>query len=457
MNVRPHTLVAISGLAVALSLPVLAEVTPEDAAELGDSLTLFGAVRAGNAEGTIPEYSGGLAKPPTGTGLDADGWLQDPFPDDKPLFRISSANVDQYADKLSEAQIHMLKTKPDYYMDIYPSRRTATYPDWVLENTRRNATTCKAIADGLALAPECVGGIPFPIPKTGLEMMWNQLTAYSGDVGWHGPESNFWSIDSKGTRTLNANLNSYTEKPYWMRQRKDKPEAIYSRTFSMFNGPARDAGRGALTNDYINPVEHPRDAWSYSTGQRRVRKAPEFAYDTPNPAGGGVMLYDEVFLFSGKLDRFDWTFDGVKEIFIPYNNYRYYGKECRGDAKIGPAHVNPACERWELHRVRVVTGTLKSGMRHTYSKRRYYWDEDTLNGGIYEAWDHGGGLYRYGYNFTAPRYELPAPSYIPAFVIYDFNRGGYTLQSDMVKPVVAVEPRSERELSPNTLAGSGVR
>ncbi|MBI5443343.1 MAG: hypothetical protein HY900_19275, partial [Deltaproteobacteria bacterium] len=42
----------------------LAAVSAEEAKRLGGTLTLFGAEKAGNKEGSIPEYTGGLTKLP---------------------------------------------------------------------------------------------------------------------------------------------------------------------------------------------------------------------------------------------------------------------------------------------------------------------------------------------------------------------------------------------------------
>ena len=119
----------------------MAAVSPEEAAQIGKTLTAFGAIQAGNAEGTIPAYTGGLTKAPADFKPDSGFWT-DPFRDEKPLFRITAQNMAQYADKLSEGQKEALKKFPEYYFDIYPSHRTTAYPKDVLEATTRNATTC---------------------------------------------------------------------------------------------------------------------------------------------------------------------------------------------------------------------------------------------------------------------------------------------------------------------------
>jgi hypothetical protein len=62
-NVFSRGAVAASLLLALLPLSAQAKVSPEEAAKLGidgTELTPAGAVRAGNADGTIPAWSGGL-------------------------------------------------------------------------------------------------------------------------------------------------------------------------------------------------------------------------------------------------------------------------------------------------------------------------------------------------------------------------------------------------------------
>ena len=60
---------------------------------------------------------------------------------------MTGKNVDQYADKLSDGTKEMLKRFPSFRLDVYPTRRSAAYPDWVVENMKKNAAgRCKLIA-----------------------------------------------------------------------------------------------------------------------------------------------------------------------------------------------------------------------------------------------------------------------------------------------------------------------
>ena len=121
---------------------------------------------------------------------------------------------------------------------------------------------------------------------------------------------------------------------------------------------------------------------------RRVRRAPEVVYDTPTPAYDSLETSDDFDVFNGALDRYDWKLLGKKEIYVPYNDYVLQDPKYQYTDLIKQLTLNPDAERWELHRVYVVEGTLKSSARHIYSKRVYYLDEDSwyiLMGDLYDG------------------------------------------------------------------------
>lgn len=432
---------------VLLGIAATALAAGPDAQELGKSLTQFGAIKAGNAEGTIPAYEGGYTKIPEGFKPDSGFWV-DPFKDEKPLFRIDATNVDKYADKLSEGQKMMLKKFPDYYFDIYPTHRTTAYPKDVLDATVRNGSATCILKEGLAVDPACRGGLPFPLPKTGNEVMWNQQLRFRVGHGYSTTSSsNSWVIDANGVVTKSAEQATFEEAPWYQVNQADRDPMMYSRVFSLNGYPARRAGEVVGLNDYLDPGAKPRRSWSYSPGQRRVKLAPEFNYDTPVASQGGVTLFDELQMFSGAQDRFDYKLVGRKEMYIPYNDYKFYFDAKQEDQFKGH-HVNPALERWELHRVWVVEATLKPGMRHVYSKRTYYLDEDTFGAGLYDAWDKSGALYRSIFLGGIQMYDKTIP-YNVKNVVYDFNKGMWALLNDGLKGGYKISdtPRPEREMN----------
>lgn len=441
----------IAAAVLTAGLPALAAVSAEEAKQLGTTLTEFGAIKAANADGSIPAYTGGLTKAPPGFTADSGFWV-DPYKEEKPLFRIDAKNAEKYADKLTEGQKAVLKKFPSYYIDVYPTHRTAAFPKRVLDATVRNAASCKSAKEGLAIDRACRGGIPFPIPKTGNEAMWNQTLRYQGDTSITTSASRSWVVDSSGRPTLTAQQQTLQEFPFYQVEMADRDPDMGYRTFSISQSPARRAGEMTGLVDYIDPVEKPRRAWSYTPGQRRVKLSPEFAYDTPVASMGGVALFDELFVFSGKMDRFDFKLVGKKEMFIQYNGYKNAYDCPTIETALKPQHVNPECERWELHRVWVIEATLKPGQRHVYSKRIYYFDEDLTGAGNYDAFDQSGQLYRVLFQSTAPIYDKSIP-FSAKNVTYDLNKGMYAYVNDVTIGGFKVQPKAltERELNPEAI------
>ena len=408
-----------------------AGLTADEIKRLGADLTPWGAEKAGNKDGSIPPYTGGVdpkAFKVTVVGKKENGieWKKysDPFAADKPLYSINASSMDKYADKLDEATKLMLKRYPNTYrIDVYPTRRSAVYPKFVVDNTLLNAQTAVLESEGLGLTG-AYGGIPFPIPKTGNEVIWNWTLRNLGRLTSSGKQET-WYVDSSGTRILaNAGTN-HTESPYYdpnigrenYLKQNNPPIILINGSYS---SPARMAGNENVYNERIGKV-YERKAWSYVQGQRRVRVAPDLAYDTPIVQNGGVLVFDDSGLFWGAMDRFDFKLIGKKEMYIPYNTYKemYWTP---AEVAAGKNHQNPDTARWELHRVWVVESTLKPGFRHLYSKRVYLIDEDYA-GGLQYSYDAAGKLYRSIQSVSNPLPEGVNSS--QGYWAYDFVAGVY--------------------------------
>ncbi|SFC40687.1 DUF1329 domain-containing protein [Massilia yuzhufengensis] len=447
MNIKRLIIGSLAGMAV-LAPAAQAQVTADEAKQLGAALTQLGAVKAANKEGTIPAYTGGLQKAPGGFKAGSGVWA-DPFKDEAAVLRIDAKNYQQHGDKLSDGQKELFKKHPGFYMDVYPTHRTAAVPERVLANTVRNATTCKTAKGGLAVDQACRGGIPFPIAKTGNEMMWNQQLRYKADTTTRSSRS--WVVDSSGKAVMTSQQQTFEETPYYHEDLDGRDDQMYWRTYSVTSAPIRKAGEVTGLMDFLDPTQKPRRAWSYAPGQRRIKLAPEFSYDTPVASMGGVTLFDELFVFSGQMDRFDFKLVGKKEMYVPYNAYKlYFG--CGVEEQFKEKYPNPACWRWELHRMWVVEATLKQGFRHAYAKRTYYIDEDSYGAMLYDAYDRSGQLYRSIFNSMIQLYDVDAP-YTVKNVIFDFNKGMYALVNDGLVGGygVVAKPRSNRDLNPEAI------
>ena len=444
-------------VAAAIANTSWAAVTADEAKQIGTTLTAVGAEKAGNKDGTIPAYTGGLTAAPAGF-QKGSTFRADPFADEKPRLSITAKDVAAQGDKLTEGTKELLKRYNTMRVDVYPTHRTASVPQRVLDNTLKNATGAKTIEGGDALE-NVLAGYPFPIPKTGSEAIWNHLLRYSG-LGYDGSRYENWNVDSAGVPTLAVRADAFWAWPIYDAKRTGAISATEPFWYNklMYVGPTRRNGEALLLIDYVNPLKQPRRAWQYLPGQRRVRLAPDLAYDTPNPGAAGAGTYDDVSVFNGAIDRYDWKLVGKREMYVPYSSYRVtYGKDAAALTK--PHHLNPDLVRWELHRVWVVEATLKPGKRHIYAKRTFFLDEDTWTALASDQYDASGKLYRSSFAFQSQSYDVQAP-FADTFAIYDFSSGAYNITGLFgtyggLKYMTEL-PR-DTAWTPDALAGAGLR
>ena len=384
-----------------------AAVSAVDAQALKSTLTPMGAERAGNADGSIPAWTGGYTQVPGG--FQEGRRAFDPFKDDKPLYTVTAANMSQYADKLTDGVKQLLKDNPQTFkLDVYPTRRTAAAPQWVYDNTLKNATQATLEADGLVVKG-AYGGVPFPIPKSGSEVMWNHQTLWRGEATH--TKYKVWTTTTDGQRVLATAAIDEGQYPYYYKELSAEaaPNPNYMLAIQLTYAPAFRAGEALMVHNVTDYVKG-RTLWQYLAGQRRVRRAPSINFDTPNAVASGVNFVDETFGGAGSPERYDWKLIGKKEMLIPYNNNALLS---HGDEEVmDKRHVKPAFMRWELHRVWVVEATLKSGKRHAVPKRMFYYDEDNWGNASIDGWDAEGTLWR-----TALTTPFAAPD-IPATVNY---------------------------------------
>jgi len=418
---KHHTQLALAAIAstvIGFSSLAAAAVSSADAEKLKTTLTPFGAEKAGNKEGTIPAWTGGYTTPIPG--FKNGGKRGDPFAAEKPLFSITSKNMAQYADKLSDGSKALLQKFPETYrLDVYPTHRTAAAPQWVYDNTFKNATQVQLVETPFGPRPKGpLGGMPFPIPKTGEEVIWNHLVSWRGEAFHLDFQSILVTAAGQKVPTTDGMMdmdNTYYNKT------ADAPRDDPYYTVRLINaGPPIRAGEAIVGR--INSVGDDQ-AWVYLTGQRRVRKLPNPCCDTPSPSSAGVMSFDDIDVFAGRIDRFDWKIIGKKEIYIPYNDNKFLQPDKSDDVLLA-RHLNPDHVRWELHRVWVVEATLKAGQRHQAAKSVYYIDEDTWGAVLGDRWDANGQLWKSNWQMRMVMPDVPATGGV-TFGFYDLLSGVY--------------------------------
>jgi hypothetical protein len=438
-------------VAACTALCAHAAVTADEAKAIGTTLTAVGAEKAANKDGTIPAYTGGLTQPPAGYKA-GDGIRPDPFASEKPRLTIDAKSMAQHADKLTEGTKALLQKYPTFRVDVYPTHRSVAFPKFVAENTAKNALQAKTLNDGRSMEG-AHAGFPFPIPKNGYEAMWNHLVRFNGQA-YEAKYRNL-NVDASGRATLATEGVSTQEYPFWDTTKASSD--TFWRIKLAYTGPARRAGEALMLVDPLDIGTKDRRAWMYLPGQRRVKVAPDLAHDTPNPGTAGATTFDDTFIFNGSMDRFDFKLVGKKELFVPYNAYKaVYG--AKQDELLKPNHLNPDFVRWEQHRVWVVEATLRPGKRHVYAKRTFYLDEDSWAAIASDEYDARGQLYRTGFAYTAPSYDVPAP-YTDMFGHYDLVSGVYSLTGFIAETggLRHTKPLAEREWSADALAGAGIR
>ncbi len=446
-------------LALAVSLAsgtVWAKISPEEASRLGKDLTPLGAEKAGNADGSIPDWTGGITTPPSG--FKAGDFHPDPFKDDPVLFTITAENYKQHAELLSEGQMKMFAAYPDTFkMPVYKTHRSASVPEFVYKATFENATRAELLDEGNGIKGAAMG-IPFPIPRDGVEAMWNHILRYRGEaVKRYGGQV---AVTARG----DYNLIGFDEELLIQYAKPGAtPDALLeSNILFMFKQkvtqPARLAGTALLVHETMDQIKEPRKAWTYNTGQRRVRLAPNIAYDTPGTAADGLRTTDDFDMFNGAPNRYNWELKGKKEMYVAYNNYKLHGDDIKYKDMIMPGHINPEFTRWEKHRVWVVEANLKEGYRHVYQKRVFFIDEDSWQIQVADMYDNRGDLYRVAFAYGVNYYEVPT-HWSTLDVVHDLNSRRYLamgLDNEERIYDFSIRPQ-EVEFTPQALRREGVR
>ncbi|WP_282343321.1 DUF1329 domain-containing protein [Pseudomonas sp. PS02288] len=438
-----------------LATSVMAAVSADEAAKLNTTLTPVGAERAGNADGSIPAWTGGL---PTNAGaVDSKGFLADPFSAEKPLFTITAQNVEQYKAKLSPGQLAMFKRYPETFkMPVYPSHRSATLPEKVLAAAKANASKTNLVQGGNGLENFQTAN-PFPIPQNGLEVIWNHITRYRG--------GSVRRLVTQATPQPNGSYSLvYFQDEFVFRdQLKDydasKPSNVLFYFKQRVTAPSRLAGNVLLVHETLDQVKEPRLAWLYNAGQRRVRRAPQVSYDGPGTAADGLRTSDNLDMFNGAPDRYDWKLIGKQELYIPYNSYKLDSPELKYADIIKAGHINQDLTRYELHRVWHVTATLKSGERHIYAKRDFFIDEDTWQAAVIDHYDGRDSLWRVAEAHSQYYYDKQVPWYTLE-TLYDLQSGRYLalgMKNEEKKAYDFGYSASESDFTPAALRQAGVR
>ena len=370
----------------------------------------------------------------------------DPFFEDEIIFTIDQNNYINYAKNLlTPGQLEMFKTYPETFkINIYQSRRSCAVPKEVTELTTQNAI----LTDQGEGIKGVVGSIPFPEPFEALHHVWNHILRYRG-VEIFG-SSPFYIINPDGSITYGA--GEAIAKNYWNPfVRNDK--GLQGMLMTKVTHPPRLADASALVIESLNALATPRRAWVYNPGTRRVRRAPDIAYDYKPSASQGLTTTDQFDGFNGAKDRYNWTSKGVQLRLMPYNAYKFH--ETPIEEILTPYHVNQDYLRYELVNVNVVQADLKKDKRHILPHRTMYFDLDSHNMIVEETFDDNDNIMAYREFPIINYYDQPMCLSIHS-ATYDFATRRYQLQNVRSIDIPKIQwrlkkPHNEKMFTPEGL------
>jgi tetratricopeptide (TPR) repeat protein len=414
---------------VAIDVPVIsASLSPasspgQPAVELSsaDGLTPIGAVQSANADGNIPAWTGGITPDRWPAGFSRGQRLRDPYPGDKPLFVITAANAAQYRGKLTAAHQTLFARYPSYKMQVYPTRRSVSFPPAIYDATQRNQGKARLVGSDSLQGARL--GFPFRKPDSGVEIMWNHRTRYRGD-----------SVVAKSTQVVVEPSGKFsdrldlTERVLFRYGNIKSPVDIMQDNILLYYiGAYSNRGNQNITvlaHETADSVRDPRNIWVVPPGLRRMFRIPPVGYDQPFVGSGGMYFVDMIDMYNGAFDRYVWKLLGQREFIIPYNAYRISDGSYKYEQLLTPKHFNQDATRYELHRVWVIEATERTGKKHSFGKRVFYVDEDSWTVVMVDNHDREGRPWRFQEGHLVARYDSQTPFCVPV-VTYDLKDGRY--------------------------------
>lgn len=413
--VKPLMLMALT----ALAFNAHAKVDSVQAGRIGQDLTPLGAERAGNTAGTIPEWTGGIITPPANYMVGMHHL--DPFAADRPLFSVKQQNLEQYRAQLPVGLQRLIERNPDYYLRVFPTRRSAAAPQRIYQATRANAEQAELISGGNSVKGVSAG-IPFPLPQNGLEAIWNHIMRYRGEQ--------LRSVVNHAAVLNNGNYSLVKREldSFFVYGREGMTESELNNTLFYYKyrvvAPSSLSGSALVVQETLDQVLAIRKAWRFSRGERRVRRLPMLAYESLQPDTSGMVTADMVDAYNGAPDRYEWNLLGKQEMLVPYNSYAVHQKGIAYNKILQDKTLNPELLRYELHRVWVIEADLHVGYSHPYAKRRFYLDEDSWQILAVDLYDKNGDLI--GLQESHPINYYDVLSFASTLeTIYDFKNNRY--------------------------------
>jgi Protein of unknown function (DUF1329) len=310
---------------------------------------------------------------------------------------VHKGNVDKYAAYLPDGLKRMvgkyeLKMPLRAYEPVHPS---AGY----IEATNKHLGKAKLIDTGNEYRKRglsgYVAGLPFPKPKTGLEVAWDYIYSYQGDDGdmyydvlWIAAGSGVEHTELWRWAFLMRTLNrtDLDPKPA-IEQFVGQNMQYTSITYAL--EPYDKKGFGALYSRSVDPLD--QQGHIYVPAMRRVlRNTFGTRGDTWNATD---FLYEDVRGYLGYAEWMHWRLIGAKTMLMPVHSEMKHAEDAKQNFDLDKwPHWNPKA-KWEPRPVYVVEARPKFP-DYPYSKMIMIIDAETFTMPYKEAYDKKGELWK---------------------------------------------------------------
>jgi hypothetical protein len=313
--------------------------------------------------------------------------------------RIDAGTVDQVADYLPPSIVKLYKEQETwrapaggFYFMIAPYRRVVETPGMIAA-TRKNAQTARLNENGLLVDYDERSGIPFPHPRTGLEVAWNYDFNTRGDASQY----------RRYTPTVEVKLHA--ERPQdadcwelFFAHRVDRDprpritenqKGIHWAGFYHMYKPSEYAGTRRYNLRYLDPNKAD-DQWMYNSVTRRLTRLS--AAQRTDYVEGSIVIYDDEFCWNGHINSNTYTLAGSRELLV-----------CRHTDIVELERENGQSLFNNLSRERLktlVVEVVSKDEGYVYGKRVWYVDPETYIILATEIYDRRGRLWKYIEQFT---------------------------------------------------------
>jgi len=315
---------------------------------------------------------------PAGWDAGRKGYV-DPFAGDKVLFTITKANAAQYKDKLTPGTLAMLDKYDNFKMNVYQTRRTACYPQAVYDNVKAQAG--KVELQGFGIANRGPSTVPFPIPKSGLEAIWNHTMRYLGG----GIDRNYHSFPCArtATSTRSARRNTASSTRTWTSRRTTCCSASVA-----LHGAGDARGTVFLVHEPVDQVKQARSRGSTTPASAAVAARARPRLRQHQRRHRGPAHHRPVRRLQRCARPLRLEDRRKKEIYFTYNAFKLSDKKLRYKETDPQEHAErrPAA----LRTAPGVGGraNLEGGQQARVRQARVLIDEDTWTVLYEDAYDH---------------------------------------------------------------------